>query len=66
MVGEDNDATLGMVWVLVAVAFEYQAGHGWDGAGCVAFASEAMILFLDYHSINEVIEKALFLFLVDL
>ena len=53
MVAEDGDATIGAVWVVVAIVFEYQVGHGWDGAGCVAFASEAEILFSVYHGVDD-------------
>ena len=35
VVAEDNDANLGTVWFVVAVAFDYQVGHGWDGAGAL-------------------------------
>ena len=30
MFAEDNDATLGAVWAVVTIAFDYQIGHGWD------------------------------------
>ena len=28
MVDKDNDANIGAVWVVVAIAFDYQTGHG--------------------------------------
>ena len=66
MVSEDDDGNLGVVWVLVAVLFDYQLGNGWDGAGCIVFASEATIIFLVYYSVDKLIEKALFLLLISL
>ena len=30
---KDDNATLGVVWAVLSVTFDYQAGHGWDGAG---------------------------------
>ena len=66
MVAEDDDKTLVVVWVLVAVLFDYQTGHGWDGVGCVAFTSEATITFSVYHGVDVVIYKTLFLILIAL
>ena len=66
MVSEDGYSTLGAVWIVVAVLFDSQSGHGWDGVGCVAFALEAVIFPLVYHRVDGVIEKALFLLLMDL
>ena len=66
MVAKDDDATIGAVWVVVAITFDYQTGHGRDGAGCVAFASEAIILFLVYNGVEKVIKKALILLLISL
>ena len=59
-----DDATLGAVWVVVTVAFDYQAGHSWDGAGSIEFALEAMILVSVDHSVGVVIKEALLLFLM--
>ena len=61
MVTEDNGAG-----VLVGVVFSYQAGHGWDGAGCVDFTLEAAIILSVYQCVGRVILKALFLLLIAL
>ena len=39
LVTKEDNATLGTVWVVVAIMFDYQAGHGWYGAWCITFAS---------------------------
>ena len=56
MVTEDNNLTLGVVWVVATDVFDDQSGHGWDGSGCIAFASEAKIICFVYHGVDLVIE----------
>ena len=55
VIAEDNNLTLGVVWIVVAVLFDSQSGHGWDGVGCVAFALEAVIFPSVYHHVDGVI-----------
>ena len=66
VVAEDDNVNLVTVWVVVSAVFDYQAGHGWYGAHCVAFASEAMILFSADQGLDVLIDKALIFFLVDI
>ena len=65
MVTEDGNVNLGAVCFVFTVAFYYQAGHGWYGVGCVAFASEAKILVSVDQGVDIVIDEALPFFLID-
>ena len=66
MVSDNGDATLGAVWVVVAISFDPYAGHGWYDMGYVAFTAEAEIILPVYHCVYGVISKSLFLLLVAL
>ena len=60
VIAEDNNLTLGVVWIVVAVLFDSYAGHGWYGAVYVTFALEAAIILLVYHCLDIMIPKSLF------
>ena len=64
MVTEDDDATLGMVWVVVAITFDDQTGHSWDGVWYFVFALKAKILCFVDHGVNIVIKEDLIFFLI--
>ena len=66
VVSGDYNSTIGALWIVVAVSFDPWEGHGWNGVGCVVFASEAAILLSVYHCVDGVIMKALFLLLISL
>ena len=45
MVDEDDNATLGAVWFVVAIAFDYQAGHGvYHGVDLVIYKALFLLL----------------------
>ena len=64
MVTEDDNSTLGVVKVVVAVSFDFYSGHGFDGLRCGVLTLEAAILFSVDQCVYVVISKALSFLLI--
>ena len=64
VVGENDGADFGLVWIVFPTPFNLWKTHHWDGFGYVVFAPETIIFIRGYVLVDIVLYQAIILFLV--